>query len=208
MHPFYDRAMDGIGWAASAMIAARSRLEIATGNLANASTDGFRKQVANGVLTQSGVRVRALESQNQGALRRTGRPFDLALAGGGFFNMIDASGARVATRNGAFTRDRSGTLCDDAGRRLLGAHGILRVPQGAAIRSDGAVFKDGAQIDALPLPAGTTVQSGFLEDSNVNSIGEMVDLLSAQRSFESAQKVLSAIDATDQKSSNELARLK
>lgn len=200
--------MDGIGWAASAMIAARSRLEIATGNLANASTDGFRKQVASGFLTQSGVRMRALESDQQGALRRTGRRFDLALAGSGFFTVLDTSGARVLTRNGAFTRDRAGALCDDAGRRLLGAHGILRVPQGAAIHADGTVVEDGNRLDYLPLPDGTTVHPGFLEDSNVNSIGEMVDLLAAQRSFESAQKVLGAIDAADQKSSNELARLK
>ena len=200
--------MDGIGWAASAMIAARSRLEIATGNLANAGSDGFRKHVAHGIFTESGARVEVLDSAGQGALRHTGRDFDLALAGPGGFAVVDASGTRALTRNGAFTRDRFGALCDDAGRRLLGAHGILRAPPGAVIASDGTVRKKGAVLDRLPLASGATVQSGFLESSNVNSIGEMIDLLSAQRSFESAQKVMSAIDAADQKASNELARLK
>jgi len=32
--------MDGLTWAASAMNAARARLDIATGNLANAGSDG------------------------------------------------------------------------------------------------------------------------------------------------------------------------
>jgi len=63
-------------------------------------------------------------------------------------------------------------------------------------------------MEAWQLAAGPKVPSGFLEDSNWNSIVETADMLSAQRSFESAQTVLSASDATDQKSSNELARLK
>lgn len=200
--------MDGIGWAASAMIAARSRLEIATGNLANTSTDGFRKHVAYGVLTQSGARIAAQVSSEQGALRRTGRPFDLALAGPGAFTVVDGRGISTKTRDGSFSRDRYGALCDDAGRRLAGTHGIIRMPEGAAISSDGAIRKDGVIFDRLPLQPGTSVQPGFLESSNVNSIAEMVDLLGAQRSFESAQKVMSAIDAVDQKTSNEIARLK
>ena len=200
--------MDGIRWAASAMIAARSRLEIATGNLANSSTDGFRKHVAQGFLSESGAQIRGVVSSEQGALRRTGRPYDLALAGAGSFTVVDRSGLRLQTRQGSFTRDRFGALCDDAGRRLTGSRGIMRVPQGAEIGADGAVRKNGVLIDRLALPAGTTVQAGFLESSNVNAIAEMVDLLGAQRSFESAQKVMTAIDSANQKASSELARLK
>jgi flagellar basal body rod protein FlgG len=49
--------MDGIAWAASAMVAARTRLEIATENLANVSSDRYRRVAARGFLTALGVKV-------------------------------------------------------------------------------------------------------------------------------------------------------
>lgn len=39
------------------MVAARTRLEIATVNLANVSTDGFRRIAARGTLTPAGVSI-------------------------------------------------------------------------------------------------------------------------------------------------------
>lgn len=200
--------MDGIGWAASAMVAARSRLEIATDNLANASSDGFRKHTARASLSETGVTVAAAVSSEQGPLRRTDRPFDLAIVGPGHFTLCDPGGTLQTTRDGAFTADRFGTLRDDAGRALMGDRGPLRVPSGATIEVDGSVRKDGTVIDRLRLPAGSSVRTGFLESANVNPIAEMIDVLGAQRSFESAQKVVGAIDSTRQKASNELARLK
>ena len=200
--------MNGTGWAASAMISSRTRLEIATDNLANASSDGFRKQLAHGFLSESGAHVEPLASDVQGALRRTGRPFDLAIVGRGHFLVVDPHGALIQTRSGAFTRDRFGALRDDAGRALLGTRGIARVPDGARIEKNGAITKDGIVLERIPLQGQSSVQTGFIEGSNVNAISEMVDMLGAQRSFESAQKVLSAIDAANQKVSNEIARLK
>jgi flagellar basal body rod protein FlgG len=49
--------MDGIAWAASAMVAARTRLEIATENLANVSTADFRPLAAHGTMTAAGVQI-------------------------------------------------------------------------------------------------------------------------------------------------------
>ena len=200
--------MDGIGWAASAMISSRARLDIATDNLANASSDGFRKHVARGILTAAGAAVTETTTVEQGALRRTGRPLDWAIAGTGAFTVVDHNGVRTRTRDGAFSLDRFGALRDDGGRRLMGQRGVLHMPEGATMEPDGAVLKDGVVVDGLPLPPGSTVQTGFLESSNVNAIGEMVDMLGAQRSFESAQKVMTAIDSANQKASNDLARLK
>ncbi|MBV8066975.1 MAG: hypothetical protein JO113_03280 [Candidatus Eremiobacteraeota bacterium] len=57
--------MDGIAWASSAMVAARTRLEIATENLANVSTGGFRPVTARGFLTSLGV---AIESRREPAI--------------------------------------------------------------------------------------------------------------------------------------------
>ncbi len=200
--------MDGIDWAASAMAAARSRLEISTTNLANASSDGFRKIVAHGLLNASGARIVSEQSSAHGGLRRTGRDFDIAIVGDGAFRIKDPGGAVSTTRNGAFTRSVDGSLRNDAGAALIGLRGPVHMPDGATIDNAGRVMLAGKQIDRIIVGAGASVRTGFLESANVNAVEEMVNVLAAQRSFESAEKVVSAIDQTRQKASNEIARLK
>jgi flagellar basal-body rod protein FlgF len=173
------------------MRTARSRLEVAAQNLANASTDGFRKSVARVSLTSGGLLVRSTPSGEQGALRHTGRPLDLAIVGEGAFLV-----GGKPTRNGAFVRDAHGFLADDKGARVQSAHGFLRVAP------------DGKLLDRIPLPYRSSIVSGALESPNVNAVGEMVDVLDAQRAFETAQKALGAIDETRAKAVNELARLR
>lgn len=200
--------MDGIAWAASAMVAARQRLDIATGNLANVSTNGFTRLVAHGALTRSGVEIRAETSHDAGPLRHTGRRYDIALIGDGSFRVRDHDGAIVSTRDGSFEPDRFGHLVDGAGRVLQGVRGSLRVPAGSTIDARGRVLKEGRIVDRLALQTGTTLRSGFIETANVDAIGEMVSVLTAQRSFESAEKIVAAIDGTRQKSANDVARVK
>ena len=200
--------MDGIGWAASAMNAARTRLDVAAENLANGSTDGFRKTDVRGFLTATGIAMQRSRSTAQGPLRRTGRQFDLAIAGRGAFRVRDASGHVSVTRNGAFMRDRFNRLVDDSGRVLLGTRGPVCVPSGAAIDADGTVSRNGITLNHIALPPGSSVQTGFLEGSNADAIGEMIDVLTAQRSFETAQTVLSSIDQTRERANTQVAQLK
>lgn len=162
------------------MSAAQARLEIAAENLANGSSDGFRRSVARGSLQRNGVRVTPGRDDEQGALRHTGRQFDRAIAGRGTFVLRDSAGRIVETRNGAFTRDRFGHLRDDLGRVLV----------------------------KTSLAKGSSVRSGFLESSNVDAAGEMVDVLEAERSFEAAQKVLTAIDQTRERANAKMAEFK
>ena len=119
--------MDGLEWTASAMRAARAQLDLATHNLANASTDGYRKAVAEVALTARGLAVASHATHDQGAVRTTGRRFDLALLGEGAFRVGLGS-----TREGAFTRNRDGYLTDDRGRPLHGACGCLLYTSDAA----------------------------------------------------------------------------
>jgi len=160
------------------MTAARERLDIATDNLANVSSDGFHKSLARGRLTARGVEIERVTDGSSGAYRHTGRPDDLAIVGAGAFRVRNADGSIAQTRNGAFARDRGGVLRDSRGRAYLGT------------------------------TPGALVRSGFLETSNVDAVGEMVDVLTAQRSFESAEKVVAAIDGVRQKSSDDVARIK
>ena len=195
--------MDGLDWTASAMRAARAQLDIAAHNLANASTDGYRKSAAAVALTHRGLTVAARATHEQGAVRNTGRAFDLALLGDGVFHAGD-----VRTRNGAFTRDRDGWIVDDRGRRLYGEHGALRVSEHAKIDADGAVREGGRVVERIPLPPGTRLLIGALETSTVNPIGETLAILTAQRAFETAQKTLLAIDATRDKTANDVVRVR
>lgn len=191
------------------MSAARTRLDVAAENLANGSTDGYRKGSVRGFIGTSGVTLQRETDDTQGAFRRTGRQFDLAIAGAGSFRVRTPQGQAVQTRNGAFTRDRFSRLVDDAGRVLLGERGRpITVPDGATIESSGAIVRNGATLAHIRLPAGSTIHSGFLEASNVDAIGEMIDVLAAQRSFETAQKVLVAIDQTRERASTQVGALK
>ena len=171
--------MDGIAWAGSAMEAAQSRLDIATGNLANVSTNGFTALVARGFLTSNGVSIAAERGARHGALRPTGRDLDMAIVGDGAFIVRDRNGTVSRSRDGAFVRDRNGTLTDALGRTLM--------------RTD--------------LSNGSVVRRGFLETSGANAISEMIDVVWAQRSFESAQKAASAIDGIRQRAAD-AARVK
>jgi hypothetical protein len=89
------------------------------------------------------------------------------------------TGARSG-RAAARSRDRFGALRDDLGRKLVGTS----------------------------LAPGSYVRSGFLEGSNVDAVGEMVNVLEAERSFETAQKVLSAIDQTARQASAKMSEFK
>ena len=78
----------------------------------------------------------------------------------------------------------------------------------ATIDARGIVREAGTEVARIRLAPGTTLESGFLESSNVDAVREMVDVLSAQRAFETAQKTLSAIDEERQKESDDVPRVK
>lgn len=190
-------------WMASAMRAARAQLETATHNLANAGSDGFRRARASVALTPRGLVASESQTYEQGGIRETGRRFDIALLGPGHFTV-----GGEATRNGAFVRDRNGWLTDNRGRLVMGERGAVRVSTGAAVAADGTIREGDRIVNRLRLPAGTSVRSGALESSNVDAIGETLAILTAQRTFETAQKTLVAIDETRQKAVNDVVRLK
>src|SRR5579871_3324422 len=98
--------MDGIELMASAMQAMRERLDVAAGNLANASSDGFRRRVAHSTLSQRGVVTTSSAEVRQGPLRHTGRALDVAVAGYGGF-LVSTGGKRSAIRSASLERNAS-----------------------------------------------------------------------------------------------------
>jgi len=196
-------------WLASALVAARARLDVATNNLANVSSEGFRKTYAEVSATRSGVRVDTARDRAQGPLVRTGQPFDLAISGQGAFRVRGADQRILTTRSGHFMRDPQQRLIDDQGRALIGAAGHpIVVSARAQVRADGSIADGGRVVDHLVLPKGSRVSAGFLERPNVDAIGEMVEVLQAQRSFETVQHVFATLDQTRVKAANDVAQLK
>ena len=53
----------------------------------------------------------------------------------------------------------------------------------------------------------TTVRQGFLERSNVNSIEEMTNMITAIRAFEAYQKVIQSLDEADDQAVNSIGRV-
>jgi len=150
-------------------------------------------------------------------LQKTGNPLDLAIQGSGFFVVQTANGP-MYTRDGSFQVSGSGQLVTAAGDPVMGDRGIISMlPGPVSISSDGTISSNGALAGKLKLvdfapgtelksaggtyysapaksetPAGSsTVQQGSLENSNVNPVSSMVQLITAQRSAEMMQRALS-----------------
>ena len=139
------------------------------------------------------------------------------------------------TRAGNFTVTQEGYVTDADGNRLQSEAGDLLVPTGASIVFDtsGAVYADGELIDQLKIidfedynylkkyadtmyeaVAGATeieaegqVLQGFLEQSNVNVVKEMTQMIAITRAYEANQKVLKAMDSTMDQAVNSVGRV-
>lgn len=131
--------------------AAQYRQQLLSNNLANASTPGFRAELATfravpvrGDGTTS--RVFALEataghSDAPGPVTNTGRNLDVAVRGGSFLSVQGLDGTEAYTRAGALEVNPEGTLVNAQGLPVLSDGGPLTVPAGAQvdIGEDGTV---------------------------------------------------------------------
>ena len=62
---------------------------------------------------------------------------------------------------------------------------------------------DGANM----IPATGTIKQGYLEQSNVDAVSEMVDLITVTRAYEANQKVIQAMDTMADKAVNDVGRV-
>jgi flagellar basal-body rod protein FlgG len=172
---------------------------------------------------------------SQGSFRSTQGPLDVAIGGDGFFAVRQADGTTAYTRNGQFTRTPDGFLTTQDGQYVLGPD-KLPVFAGTdgdpVIRADGRVAaKDGSQLGQIGIvtldipsarkvgdnnwvgtetggmPGTTQIKQGFIEASSVNSVKEMVEMITTMRSYESSQRVITSIDGTLDKAVNSVGTL-
>src|SRR5690242_14082428 len=151
---------DAIAMTAASMSQDMLRLATISHNLANATTPGFKRDIAlNGRFARtldeldlastgalrSGDPLSRMDQQG-GSLRMTGNAFDLALEGPGFFELQGAEGP-VYTRQGDFHLDARGRLVNATGIPVMGTGGEIFLLGGEhKIERDGRIFEDGKQV--------------------------------------------------------------
>lgn len=223
---------NGLASAASALRYWERRQEVAAHNLANVSTDGFKGERVFARMIDDALPVADTATDlRAGTLRVTGAPLDLALGGEGFLVVETPAGERW-TRGGSFRLDAEGQVVDAGGNPLLGEGGPILAPPGAlSVSREGVVTVDGEEVarlrvetappdarlaheagtlfvpDAGRAPAETRdVRQGALEESNVSTVGSMVDMISVQRAYAAVQKAVTTLDGIRQTAANDLGK--
>lgn len=225
---------NGMSSAASALQMLERRQQVLANNLANASTKGFKAESAFARLMDNALAVTDTTLDlSAGTLTETHNALDLAVEGNGFFVTQTPGGERFV-RNGSFRLDADRRLTDERGNAVLGEGGPIvlpngtvevdatgmvsvngkpqqrlrleRVADGTKLQHEGGTqFVPDASREAIP-PGERTVRQGFLEESNVNTMHVMTEMLEVLHRFGAAQKTLSTIDAARGLAVTELAR--
>lgn len=219
-----------------AVMEARKGMSIArTNNATSADPIGPTRKVQIGTLGNGVLVNRIVKDFTQGDLRQTDNPFDLALQGKGFMAVQSpADGKTYYSRDGQFTKDKDGFVVDKSGNKLMGQNGPIVATGQMAVSVDGTVRMNGKAVDRLQLASfpdadadlakhGDTlfdytggaapepadkleVHQGMLEGANVNSVQEMVSMISVMRQYEANSKALQAQDETLGRAVNDIAK--
>ncbi len=185
--------------------AQQTNMDVIANNLANVSTNGFKKaravfedllyqnmrqpgaqssqqtQVSNGL--QLGVGVRPVSTARlftQGALQQTGNALDVAVNGNGFFQIQMPDGTTGYTRDGSFQLDNQGQIVTSSGYVVLPGITVPANTLAVTIARDGTV-----SVTQPATPTPTTAQIGnlqlatFVNAGGLQSIGENMYLETA-----------------------------
>ncbi len=88
----------------------------------------------------------------------------------------------------------------------IGQLSVVEFSDLQALKKEGsAMFVNNDNKNIIRTGVKTTIHQGFVEQSNVNPIYEMSELIKAHRHFETIQRVMKAYDSMAQKGANEIA---
>lgn len=247
------------------MVNEQHRLDTLANNLANADTNGYKKEGATSQafddvlaykikdVSEAGNLPRRMGIINpgvkigenyldwsEGPFKETGNTFDLAIAGSGFFALEFTSKSGETSvkysRDGNFAVDMDGNLVTQEGDYVLdqsGAHIRINPLLETSINRQGQIMQNGAVVGTIgvtdfenydylekygenyyqPVDGANIVQtrhqiySGYLEQSNVSIVDEMVNMITIQRSYEANQKLITTFDSTLEISANQIGKI-
>jgi flagellar basal-body rod protein FlgF len=225
--------INGMTSASQALRYWEQRQEVTANNLANVSTDGFKAERSFAQMLDGAPVMGTHIDRKVGTLRTTGQATDVALGNDSFLVVNTAQGERWS-RGGALHVDTDGFLADTNGNRVLGKKGAIKTGDSAFTVSKQGVVSVGNQVvdemrvetassgrtlehqgNSLLIPpdvrtsvaAGDRdVQQGVIEDSNVDSLGSMVDMLGVQRAYAAVEKSISVLDHVRETATSELGK--
>ncbi|MDD0840145.1 flagellar basal-body rod protein FlgG [Curvibacter sp. HBC61] len=177
------------------MEAQQTQLDVISNNLANVSTNGFKRanavfedlmyqnlrqvgsnsteqsQLPTGLQVGLGVRtVATARSFAQGSMQQSGNSLDVAVKGNGFFQVTMPDGTIGYTRDGSFQLDSQGRLVTSAGLPIANGVTIPATAQSVSISADGVVT---ATIpgNTAPQPMGTIALANFVNPAGLEPKG-------------------------------------
>ncbi|GAV19426.1 flagellar basal-body rod protein FlgF [Mariprofundus micogutta] len=154
-----------------------------------------------------------------GSIRSTGGEFDFAIHGKAFFRVQMQNGTEALTRAGNFQIDAEGNLKTQNGHPVLDNNGsAIQLPRGeVSATKNGTIFVNGDPVTELglsmlvdprkiqksegvlihtpkenvaPADNSVSVHHHSLEESNVNSVLTMTEMIATTREYESMMKTL------------------
>jgi flagellar basal-body rod protein FlgG len=182
--------------AATGMSAQEQNLEVIANNIANINTTGFKRSRAEftdliyqterlmGVASRGrdatipegaqiglGVRTAAIRTVNiQGALTNTGNLLDLAINGRGWFQVTNANGETVYTRDGAFNTNQNGQLVTTDGYLVSPAITIPANVTNVTVSQTGVVTA-AVPGQTNPQQLGQLTIANFVNDAGMQALG-------------------------------------
>jgi flagellar basal-body rod protein FlgG len=190
--------------------AQQTNMDVISNNLANVSTTGFKRaravfedllyqtlrqpgaqssqqtQLPSGLQLGTGVRPVASERIfTQGNLQKTDNSLDVAINGGGFFQVQLPDGTTAYTRDGSFHVNAQGQLVTSSGYQVQPAITIPNNALAVTIARDGvvSVTRSGT---ATPTQVGSLQLASFINPPGLQSMGENLYLETAASGTPSA----------------------
>ena len=177
------------------MEAQQTQLDVIANNLANVSTNGYKRASAvfedlmyqnlrqvgaasneqstlpTGLQVGLGVRtVATTRAFSQGSLQQSGNNLDIAIKGNGFFQIQRPDGTMAYTRDGSFQVDSQGRLVTASGMPLAGGVTIPPAATSVTIGADGAVsITTGSSTS--PTTAGNLQVANFVNPAGLEPLG-------------------------------------
>jgi flagellar basal-body rod protein FlgG len=188
--------LKALNTAATGLEAQQNNMEVITNNLANVSTNGFKKSRAEfedlmyqtqkepgqasgmnavsptGVQTGLGVKTAAIQKDfTNGSAIITKNPLDIQIEGNGFFQIQTGDGQVAYTRDGAFKRDATGRVVDKNGNLLMPEMTIPADAAGIEISATGEV-KIVQGVNQPPTTVGQIDIVNFVNPAGLRSMGK------------------------------------